>query len=76
MTDRKPSHLDDKSLIWGAIIGFILGAIIWLFHVPKRGDDTRKEIVDNAKSLVGQKQEEDSKEDTLKENRPKYEYFR
>lgn len=38
------SRFDDGLLFWGMIIGFITGAIVWLFNVPKRGDDTRQDI--------------------------------
>lgn len=77
MSDRKPSHLDDSSIFWGAIIGFVIGSIVWLFHVPKRGEDTRKDIVDAGKAIIGQKSEEGTSEkESSTENRPKYEYFR
>jgi len=77
MSERKPGHLDDASVFWGAIIGFIVGAVVWLFHVPKRGEDTRKEIVDTGKAIIEQKTEEDSsKKASSSEKRPEYEYFR
>jgi gas vesicle protein len=75
MSERKPTHLDDSSIFWGAIIGFIVGAIVWMFHVPKRGEDTRKEIVDNGKSIIVHKSRGDNKEENDVPTQPK-QYFR
>jgi hypothetical protein len=44
------SRFDDGLLFWGLIVGFFTGAIVWLFNVPKRGDDTRQGIKDRIES--------------------------
>jgi gas vesicle protein len=75
MSERKATQLDDLSIFWGAIIGFIVGAIVWIFHVPKRGEDTRKEIVDSSKSIIGHKSRKDNKEEDDAPTQPK-QYFR
>lgn len=75
MSDRKPIHLDDSSIFWGAIIGFIMGAIVWLFHVPKRGEATRKDIIDTSKAIIGQKREEDTTQEDNVPTQPN-KYFR
>jgi gas vesicle protein len=36
--------LDSSSLIWGAIIGFVLGGIAALFLSPRSGAETRQQI--------------------------------
>lgn len=73
MSDRKPTHLDDSSIFLGVIIGFIMGVIVWLFHVPKRGEDTRQEIVDTGKTIIGQKLDEDTiQEDNVPTQPNKY----
>lgn len=36
--------LDSSSLIWGAVIGFVLGGIVALFLSPRSGAETRQQI--------------------------------
>ena len=77
--NKKPTHLDDRNIVLGAILGFIMGSIIWLFYLPRRGEETREQISNTAKKLGGQKPDDTSHtqgkavpEQTTK----KYEYFR
>lgn len=44
--------LHDVTLFWGTIIGFFVGAIVWLFRVPKRGEDTRQEIIETGRDII------------------------
>jgi gas vesicle protein len=79
MNERKPSHLDVSTVFWGIIIGFIVGVVVWLFHVPKHGKDTRKEIVNIGKTIIGKKPEEGilkEKDVSIENGSRKYEYFR
>lgn len=50
----------DVTLFWGTIIGFVAGAIIWLFRVPKRGEDTRQDIIETGRDLIDRDPVKDS----------------
>jgi gas vesicle protein len=43
--DADDSHnLDDGAVFWGAILGFMAGAIVWFFNLPRRGIITRQTL--------------------------------
>jgi|GEM_PF-6147665 len=65
MSKRPKIHLHDASVFWGTIIGFLVGAIVWLFRVPKRGEDTRKDIVETGRDII----ERDPVKDSLEEGK-------
>lgn len=54
------NKLHDATVFWGAIIGFFAGAIVWLFRVPKRGEDTRQEIVETGRDIIDRDPVKDS----------------
>ncbi|MEL7433692.1 MAG: YtxH domain-containing protein [Chloroflexota bacterium] len=45
-------NLHDATVFWGTLIGFFIGGILWLFRVPKRGEDTRHEIVSTSREII------------------------
>lgn len=49
---NKPTF-DDDTVFWGLILGFFSGMVAWFFRVPKRGEDTRHDIVNVGKNVVG-----------------------
>ena len=54
------TFLHDATVFWGAIIGFFVGTIVWLFRVPKRGEDTRQDIVETGRDLIDRDPVKDS----------------
>jgi hypothetical protein len=44
-------NLDDSAVFWGAMLGFITGAIIWFFNLPRRGLITRHTLRDAESNL-------------------------
>jgi gas vesicle protein len=42
--DDDTRNLDDGAVFWGTMIGFLTGAIVWFFNVPRRGIITRKAL--------------------------------
>lgn len=65
MSKRPKIHLHDASVFWGTIIGFFVGAFVWLFRVSKRGEDTRKEIVETGRDII----ERDPVKESLEEGK-------
>ncbi len=64
MSDE-PRRLDETTFFWGTLIGFLIGAIAWLFRVPRRGEETREQIVETGRDLVTR----DSVSESLEEGR-------
>ena len=52
MADKTFPKLHDATVFWSTILGFITGALVWLWHVPKRGEDTRQEIVTTGRDMI------------------------
>lgn len=65
MSDDSRSRLDETTFFWGTLLGFFVGAIIWIFLVPRRGEDTRDQIVETSRNLVTR----DAVNDSLEEGR-------
>lgn len=65
MSDAPENRLDEGTLFWGAILGFVIGAIAWLFRVPRRGEQTRDQIVETGRDFVTR----DSVNESLEEGR-------
>ncbi len=65
MSDEQRSRLDDTTFFWGAVIGFVVGALVWFFRVPRRGTETRERIAKTGQDLITR----DSVEESLQEGR-------
>lgn len=45
MTNETPrTRLDDNAVFWGFIFGLVFGGITAFFWVPRRGEETRRQI--------------------------------
>ena len=50
MLERRSSFMDDlpdidtETLIWGTILGFVVGGLLTLFTAPKGGTENRRQI--------------------------------
>lgn len=67
MSEHETSRfrLDEGAFFWGAIVGFFVGALVWLWRVPQRGTETRQRLLNSGKELI----ERDSLEESLAEGR-------
>ena len=48
---------NDKSFLWGALVGSLLGSITALLLAPKQGSELRKDIVDTTRQVSNKTQE-------------------
>ncbi|MGJ3240506.1 MAG: hypothetical protein ACFE0Q_17490 [Anaerolineae bacterium] len=63
--ERRHLNLHDATVFWGTLVGFFVGAIVWLLRVPKRGEETREEIVETGRTLI----EHDPVKESLEEGK-------
>lgn len=60
MANKSGIKFHDSTVFWGALVGFVAGAIVWLFRVPKRGEDTRQDIIQTGRDIVDRDPVKDS----------------
>ncbi|AOZ93948.1 hypothetical protein PNBC_06420 [Paenibacillus crassostreae] len=48
---------NDKSFLWGALVGSLLGSVTALLLAPKPGSELRKDIVDTTRQVSNKTQE-------------------
>ena len=42
--EKVTEQLDEGAVFWGAIVGFMVGGLVWFFNAPRRGLITRKAL--------------------------------
>jgi len=65
MSDAPRTRLDETTFFWGTLLGFVVGAIVWFFRVPRRGQETRDQIVETSRDIITR----DAVNDSLEEGR-------
>ncbi|WP_438349731.1 YtxH domain-containing protein [Paenibacillus sp. FA6] len=48
---------NDKSFLWGALVGSLLGSVTALLLAPKQGSELRKDIADTTRQVSSKTQE-------------------
>jgi gas vesicle protein len=59
------SQLRTGTLLWGAVIGFVMGAIYALMNLPKSGAELWKQLSEQGQEISSQLQTEDPVEQSL-----------
>lgn len=65
MSEESRTRLDETTFFWGTLLGFVVGAIVWFFRVPRRGQETREQIVETSRDIITR----DAVDDSLAEGR-------
>lgn len=48
---NEPQQIDTGTLIWGVVLGFVIGAVAMLFNAPASGRETLKSLTGQGRSL-------------------------
>lgn len=62
-------RFDEGTLFWGAIIGFILGGLVWFFNVPFRGVVTRGNLRNAPRTLRDQIDQQEAIDSSIEEGK-------
>lgn len=63
------SRFDDETVFWGAMIGFIIGAVVWFFNVPARGIVARQRLRNAPDELREQLAQQDAVTNSIEEGK-------
>jgi gas vesicle protein len=63
------AQLDDGAVLWGAIVGFVVGAVVWFFNTPRRGLITRQALRGAGDNLRERLEASDPVTDSIEEGK-------
>lgn len=49
--DRQLTGLDVSTLIWGLLLGMIIGGAVAMFRAPRSGQETRQQLAESGQAL-------------------------